>query len=127
MDNVTQTMMYILRDYQSNIKRYFDLYGRKDDIHAAKKKPYKNVTMEDWDLLCDYFATPEFQKISVENTENQGKQLYAPRQGSLSITGSYVHTGVDDCAIMARALGHRSRWQKDVGSMPRLKALKDPG
>ncbi|PON79295.1 hypothetical protein PanWU01x14_014110 [Parasponia andersonii] len=33
---------------------------------------------------------------------------------------------VDECAIIAQALGQCSRWEKGVGSMLRLKAVEGP-
>ncbi|PON46169.1 hypothetical protein TorRG33x02_326800 [Trema orientale] len=63
MYDVTRMMKRTLSDYQSSMKRHFEFYNSNDDIKAVKKKPYRNVSTEDWTILCEYFVTPEFQVI----------------------------------------------------------------
>ncbi|CAH9123657.1 unnamed protein product [Cuscuta epithymum] len=44
---------------------------------AKEKKPPTFLSQENWELLCDHFASPEFQKSSITNTENR-KLVRAP-------------------------------------------------
>lgn len=54
------------RDWKNELRDYFDSVGGAEDVEAAKKAKYKKVDkQQDWELVCDRFASPEFQVIVI--------------------------------------------------------------
>ncbi|PON44700.1 Metallo-dependent phosphatase-like [Parasponia andersonii] len=84
------------------MKVHFITVGGKD-LAIAMAKPYKKVPLDEWKILCDHFASQEFEKVFSQNSENRLKQLYAPGQGSLSITG-HIHKEAEMVASREKAL-----------------------
>ncbi|MCL7034245.1 hypothetical protein MKW94_026864 [Papaver nudicaule] len=54
-------------------------------VEDAKKKPYKNVTQDDWNWLCDHvFNTTAFKKRSATGKKARNAVSYNHRGGSKS-------------------------------------------
>ncbi|PON31955.1 hypothetical protein PanWU01x14_365500 [Parasponia andersonii] len=82
MDSIEQSIMAYLRDWRNMMRNHFTKMGGKRDMAFIKANPYKNVSFDQWNILCDRFASQEFEKLSTQNSENRSKQLYSPAQGS---------------------------------------------
>ncbi|PON42021.1 hypothetical protein PanWU01x14_284900 [Parasponia andersonii] len=70
MDSIEQSMMHYLRDWRNTIKVHFTTVGGKEDLAAAMAKPFKNVPLDEWKILCDHFASQEFEVIYFAPTLN---------------------------------------------------------
>ncbi|PON44409.1 hypothetical protein PanWU01x14_267170 [Parasponia andersonii] len=149
------------------MKVYFITISGKEALVAAKAKPYKNIPEDHWEILCDHFASQDFEGNSEtgelmsqldcfeerhfknnswrsEYTQQKHAEMIASREEALTQAQAQAHEitdpvdpalsaksvmgpiSIDEYAIMTQSLGTRSRWQKRVGSLPRLKSVGGP-
>ncbi|PON60655.1 hypothetical protein PanWU01x14_150730 [Parasponia andersonii] len=165
MDSIEQSMMHYLRDWKNNMKMHFITVGEKEALAVARARPYKNVPEDHWEILCDHFASQDFEgnpetgklmspidyfeerhfkNNSWRNEYTQQKHMVAWREEALTQAQAQAHeiadlvdptlsvesvvgpVAIDEYAIMTQSLGTRSRWQKEVSSLPRLKNVGGP-
>ncbi|KAI3979795.1 hypothetical protein MKX01_013890 [Papaver californicum] len=70
---------------RNKMSKHFDKRVKVGTIEDAKKKPYKNVSQEDWDWLCDHLFTSEsFKKRCAVGAKAREAVPYNHRGGSKS-------------------------------------------
>ncbi|KAI3930755.1 hypothetical protein MKX01_037201 [Papaver californicum] len=69
---------------RNKMSKHFDKSVKVGTIEDAKKKPYKNVSQEDWDWLCDHLFTSESFKRSAAGAKAREAVPYNHRGGSKS-------------------------------------------
>ncbi|PON67590.1 hypothetical protein PanWU01x14_102270 [Parasponia andersonii] len=58
--------MAYLWDWRNQMREHFRKMGRKKDLAFTKANPYKNVSLDEWSILCDHFASQEFEVEMAE-------------------------------------------------------------
>ncbi|PON85533.1 hypothetical protein TorRG33x02_186820, partial [Trema orientale] len=61
MDSIEQLKIHYLRDWRSTVKVHFKMVGGKEDLPAAKANPYKNIILDDWNILYNHFPSEELE------------------------------------------------------------------
>ncbi|PON82258.1 hypothetical protein TorRG33x02_219600 [Trema orientale] len=122
--------MAYLRDWRNQMRDHFRKMGGKKDLAFTKANPYKNNPLYEWSILCDRFASQEFEAEMAEaRTEALTQaQLCAqsdPLPGDAAESAESVVglEPIDKFQIMNQAPGARSRWQKGLGPLPQLKSV----
>lgn len=54
--------MKALREWRHEMKGHWKKLGGEQNLEAANRRPYKNVDLEDWKFLCEFFSS-EKQKV----------------------------------------------------------------
>ncbi|XP_059649608.1 uncharacterized protein LOC132295377 isoform X2 [Cornus florida] len=69
-----------LKDFRCRLHRHF-LKFSPEEVHSH---PYKSVTQENWDLVCNRFMSEQFKRASKTNKKNKEKNKVPHRGGSKS-------------------------------------------
>ncbi|PON71632.1 hypothetical protein PanWU01x14_070870, partial [Parasponia andersonii] len=77
IDSIKQSMMHYLRDWRNNMKVHFITVGGKEALATTKAKPYKNVPKDHWKILCDHFASQDFEAEMIALREEALTQAQA--------------------------------------------------
>ncbi|GJU00485.1 hypothetical protein Tco_1110823 [Tanacetum coccineum] len=78
----TETCMSDDEDEEENIGSTSHEY---ETMEEAMTHPPKGIEVSDWVLLCERFASEDFQKISEKNKKNRSKNLVPPTVGTRSL------------------------------------------
>ncbi|XP_059653304.1 uncharacterized protein LOC132300298 [Cornus florida] len=83
---VTNGVSESLRKYRHRLKNHFDKYL---PIENARLHPYVGIHTDLWKNLCDWWISPEFQKISQRNKANRSKNEIPHVSRSMSFVRRY--------------------------------------
>ncbi|GJZ91765.1 Myb domain protein 62 [Tanacetum coccineum] len=72
---------YQHRNHQYKLHLHYKEY---ETMEEAMTHPPKGIEVSDWVLLCERFASEDFQKISEKNKKNRSKNLVPPTVGTRS-------------------------------------------
>ncbi|GKA29564.1 Myb domain protein 62 [Tanacetum coccineum] len=70
---------YQHRNHQYKLHLHYKEY---ETMKEAMTDPPKGIEVSDWVLLCESFASEDFQKISEKNKKNRSKNLVPPTVGT---------------------------------------------
>ncbi|GJW58374.1 Myb domain protein 62 [Tanacetum coccineum] len=73
---------YQHRNHQYKLHLHYKEY---ETMEEATTHPPKGIEVSDWVLLCERFASEDFQKISEKNKKNRSKNLVPPTVGTRSL------------------------------------------
>ncbi|GKC07400.1 Myb domain protein 62, partial [Tanacetum coccineum] len=73
---------YQHRNHQYKLHLHYKEY---ETMEEAMTHPPKGIEVSDWVLLCERFASEDFQKISEKNKKNRSKNLVPPTVGTRSL------------------------------------------
>ncbi|GKC63869.1 Myb domain protein 62, partial [Tanacetum coccineum] len=73
---------YQHRNHQYKLHIHYKEY---ETMEEAMTHPPKGIEVSDWVLLCERFASEDFQKISGKNKKNRSKNLVPPTVGTRSL------------------------------------------
>ncbi|GKA72994.1 integrase, catalytic region, zinc finger, CCHC-type containing protein [Tanacetum coccineum] len=73
---------YQHRNHQYKLHIHYKEY---ETMEEAMTHPPKGIEVSDWVLLCERFASEDFQKISEKNKKNRSKNLVPPTVGTRSL------------------------------------------
>ncbi|XP_059624837.1 uncharacterized protein LOC132268117 [Cornus florida] len=83
---VTKEISERLRKYRYKLKNHFDKHL---PIKNARLHPYGIIDIDVWGKMCDWWTSPEFQKISDRNKVNRSKNDTPHVSGSMSFARRY--------------------------------------
>ncbi|PON80693.1 hypothetical protein PanWU01x14_002490 [Parasponia andersonii] len=109
MDSIEQYMMAYLRDWHNMMQNHFTKLGGNLEIGEVMSP-------------IDYFESYHHKPSGWRNKYIQEKHSKL-RDGVSSVESVVGPEQVDEFQIMSKALGTRSRWQKGLGALPRLKSI----
>ncbi|GJW48102.1 Myb domain protein 62 [Tanacetum coccineum] len=81
-DAYVSQLGYQHRNHQYKLHIHYKEY---ETMEEAMTHPPKGIEVSDWVLLCERFASEDFQKISEKNKKNRSKNLVPPTVGTRSL------------------------------------------
>ncbi|GKD13406.1 Myb domain protein 62, partial [Tanacetum coccineum] len=108
--------------------RLHNHYKNYPTKEQAIMNPPRGVKIPDWVLLCDRFASEDFQKISARNKMNRSKNLVPPAVGSKSmarVVHEKMKQGKQVTAIERYEICHYSRKKDGMINETADKILRD--
>ncbi|PON72011.1 hypothetical protein PanWU01x14_068530 [Parasponia andersonii] len=154
MDSIEQSMMAYLRDWCNMMRNHFTKMGGKRDIAFIKANPYKTfpsisgifcaiiskVSTQNSENRFKQLYLPAQGSSSMISQMKAKAEMVTSRAEALTQTQSCAQSElgdgassaefvvgpeqVDEFQIVSKALGTRSRWQKGLEALPRLKSIK---
>ncbi|GFP79089.1 hypothetical protein PHJA_000052400 [Phtheirospermum japonicum] len=73
------------RQYRSLRHKLHDHYAKNKDDEKILEQPPQGITVENWQVLIDYFESDEFKEVSDRNKRNRDKLKMAHTCGTKSI------------------------------------------
>ncbi|KZV22027.1 hypothetical protein F511_40406 [Dorcoceras hygrometricum] len=89
MAEVERLAMKAIREVRCKMRKHWKQLGGMQNKDAPKRKPYKGVRQDDWDVLCDYFGTKKQMEISEKNTSNRFNRSLEGAHGSKTLVQHY--------------------------------------
>ncbi|XP_042395409.1 uncharacterized protein LOC121985815 [Zingiber officinale] len=102
--------MRAIREGRCKMRRHWKQLGGLGNKDSPKRKPYKGVSQDDWDFLCNYFGTKKQMEISEKNTNNRFNRPLEGAHGSKTLVQHY-HTAADPVT------GEKFNTKEDNGRM----------
>ncbi|XP_042385812.1 uncharacterized protein LOC121977289 [Zingiber officinale] len=91
---VERLAMRAIREGRCKMRRHWKQLGGLGNKDSPKRKPYKGVSQDDWDFLCNYFGTKKQMEISEKNTNNRFNRPLEGAHGSKTLVQHY-HIAAD--------------------------------
>ncbi|GKB06381.1 Myb domain protein 62 [Tanacetum coccineum] len=99
-------------------------YKEYETMDEAMTHPPKGIEVSDWVLLCERFASEDFQKISGKDKKNRSKNLVPPTVGTRSLARRVDELGHLPGHIKGRSASTKQILET-VNLRSELKALKE--
>ncbi|XP_057771575.1 uncharacterized protein LOC130992830 isoform X3 [Salvia miltiorrhiza] len=121
---INRQMQRSWRSYRYTLHKKFKEIGGDEDPIKAKSIGHKGVKKEDWDYLCDLWASESYKERAKKNAISRSKRKWESRNGSKSTLRHHIERGVELDAPTGQIETWRiCNWQSDKGwSSPELEA-----
>ncbi|XP_075482370.1 uncharacterized protein LOC142522719 [Primulina tabacum] len=86
--------MRAIRERRCKMRRHWKQLDGLQNKDAPKRKPYKGVSQDDWNFLCDYFGKKKQMEKSEKNTNNRFCRPLEGAHGSKTLVQHY-HAAAD--------------------------------